>query len=94
MAAKPARIDTERNYVTVTLCTELPLALTDPHRESKKQDTELLVITSLTIIRFSIFFTSRLSSKFATKSCLNIPPSFCELIVKKYQLLYRPVLTY
>jgi len=36
MATKPARIDTERNYVTVTLCTELPLALTDPHRESKK----------------------------------------------------------
>ena len=46
------------------------------HRESKKQDTKLLAITSPTIIRFSIFFTSRLGSKFATNSCLNIPPRF------------------
>jgi len=46
------------------------------HRESKKQDTKLLAITSLTIIRFSKFFTSRLSSKFATNSRLNIPPRF------------------
>jgi len=48
----------------------------DIHRESKKQDTKLLAITSLTIIRFSKFFTSRLGSKFATNSCLNIPPRF------------------
>jgi len=40
----------------------------------KKQDTKLLAITSLTIIRFSNFFTSGLSSKFATNPCLNIPP--------------------
>ena len=46
------------------------------HRESKKQDTKLLAITSLTIIRFSKFFTTRLGSKFATNSCLNIPPRF------------------
>jgi len=46
------------------------------HRESKKQDTKLLAITSLTIFRFSKFFTTRLGSKFATKSCFNIPPRF------------------
>ena len=47
------------------------------HRESKKQDTKLLAITSLTIIRFSKkIFTSRLGSKFATNSCLNIPSHF------------------
>ena len=46
------------------------------HRESKKQDTKFLAITSPTIIRFSNFFTSRLGSKFATKSCLNILPRF------------------
>ena len=39
------------------------------HRESKKQDTKLLAITPLTIIRFSNFFTSRLGSKFTTNSC-------------------------
>jgi len=38
------------------------------------QDTKLLPITSLKINRFSKFFHDRLSSKFATKSCLNIPP--------------------
>jgi len=43
----------------------------------KKQDTKLLAVTSLTIIRFSKKnFTSRLGSKFATNSCLNIPPHF------------------
>ena len=42
----------------------------------KKQDTKLLAITPLTIIRFSHIFTSRLGSKFATYSCLNIPPHF------------------
>jgi len=40
----------------------------------KKQDTKLLAVTSLTIIRFSKFFTNRLGSKFATNCCLNIPP--------------------
>ena len=44
------------------------------HRESKKQDTKLLAIISLTIIPFSIFFTVRLSQKFVTKSYTNIPP--------------------
>ena len=47
----------------------------DIHRESKKQDTKLLAITS-TIILFSNFLSSGLSSKFATNSCLNIPPRF------------------
>jgi len=46
------------------------------HRESKKQDTKLLAITSLTIIRFSKIFTSRLRNKFETNLCLNIPPRF------------------
>ena len=41
------------------------LQFTDLHRESKKQDTKLLAITSLNIIRFSKFFISRLGSKFA-----------------------------
>ena len=45
------------------------------HRESKKQDTKLLAITSL-LTDFQNFFTSRLCSKFATKPCLNIPPRF------------------
>ena len=60
------------------------------HRESKKQDTKLLAITSSTIIDFQNFFTSRLGSKFATNSCLNIPPRFkhvatlpCELWMQK-----------
>jgi len=34
----------------------LLVSFSDLHRESKKQDTELLAITSLTIIRFSNFF--------------------------------------
>jgi len=43
----------------------------------KKQDTKLLTITSPIIIRFSKkIFTIRLCSKFATNSCLNIPPRF------------------
>ena len=46
------------------------------HRESKKQDTKLLAITSLNINRFSKFFSSRLGSKFGTNACLNIPPGF------------------
>ena len=47
------------------------------HRESKKQDTKLLAITSPTVLYdFQFFFTSRLGSKFATNWCLNIPPRF------------------
>jgi len=48
------------------------------HRESKKQDTQLLAITSLTITitDFQNVFTSRLGSKFATNLCLNILPRF------------------
>ena len=46
------------------------------HRESKKQDTKLLAITSLIISDFQNFFTSRLCNKFATNSCLNSPPRF------------------
>jgi len=45
------------------------------HRESKKQNTKLLTITSL-LSDFQKFFTSRLGSKFSTNSCLNIPPRF------------------
>ena len=40
----------------------------------KKQDTKFLPITSPNINRFSNFFTDGLRSKFATNSCLNIPP--------------------
>jgi len=45
------------------------------HRESKKQDTQLLAITSL-LSDFQNFFTIRLGSKFATNSCSNIPSRF------------------
>ena len=45
----------------------------DLHRESKKQDTKLLAKTNYHPI-FKIFFTSGLSNKLATNSCLNIPP--------------------
>ena len=69
------------------------------HRESKKQDTKLLAITSLNIIRFSIFFSSRLGSKFATNSCLNIPPRFkhvatvpCEIWMQKNGIILKYVL--
>ena len=43
------------------------------HRESKKQDRKLLLITSPNrFSKFSKFFRCRLSGKFATNSCLNI----------------------
>ena len=66
----------------------------------KKQDTKLLPITSLTIIRFSKkIFTSRLGSKFATNSCLNIPPHFkhvaklpCEIWMQKNGIILIYVL--
>ena len=47
------------------------------HRESKKTRHQTLGhnFTNYYPI-FKIFFTSRLSSKFATNSCLNIPPRF------------------
>ena len=37
-------------------CATLISSCDELHRESKKQDTKLLAITSLTIIRFSKFF--------------------------------------
>ena len=40
----------------------------------KKQDTKLLPITSPNVNHFQNSFTGRLTGKFATKSCLNIPP--------------------
>jgi len=40
----------------------------------KKQDTKRLPITSPNVNRFSNVFTVGLGSKFATNSCLNIPP--------------------
>ena len=46
----------------------------DIHRESKKQDTKLMPITSPNVNRFSKFFTGRLGGKFATNSHSNIPP--------------------
>ena len=69
------------------------------HRESKKQDTKLLAITSLTIIRFSKFYQYRFGSKFATDSCLNIPPRFkyvvtlpCEIWMQKNGIILKYVL--
>jgi len=43
--------------------------------QKQKQDTKLLAKTSL-LPDFQILFTSRLGSKFATNSCLDIPPRF------------------
>ena len=43
------------------------------HCESKNK-TPFLSITSPSINQFSSFFTARLGSKFATNSCLDIPP--------------------
>ena len=45
-----------------------------PHRESRKTRHQTLAHTSSNINRFSKIFADRLSDKFATKSCLNIPP--------------------
>jgi len=42
----------------------------------KKKHTKLLPITSPDVNRLKIFFTVRLSGKFATNLCLNIPPHF------------------
>ena len=55
---RKSRLGESRNYYTVS---------------QKKQDTKLLAITSL-LSDFQNFFTNGLSSKFATNSCLNIPP--------------------
>jgi len=69
------------------------------HRESKKQDTKLLAITSLNIIRFSKFFTTRLGSKFATNSCSIIAPRFkhvailpCKIWMQKNGIILKYVL--
>ena len=66
------------------------------HRESEKTRHQQLLITSPNVDRFSIFFTVRLISKFATNSCLNIPPRCshvatlsCEISVFKIATLGR-----
>ena len=48
---------------------------------------------------FKIFFTSRLSSKFATNSCLNIPPRFkhvatlpCEIWMQKNGIILKYII--
>ena len=43
------------------------------YTESKKQDTKLLPTSPNIKTIFKLFFADRLGSKFATKSCLNIP---------------------
>ena len=55
--------------------------------------------SSLTIFRFSKFFTTRLGSKFATNSCLNIPPRFkhvatlpCKIWMQKNGIILKYVL--
>ena len=40
----------------------------------KRQDTKLLPITCQILTDFQTFFTDGLGCKFATNSCLNIPP--------------------
>ena len=64
----------------------------------KKQDTKLLAITSL-LSDFQNFFTSRLGSKFAINTCLNIPPRFkhvatlpCEIRMQKNGIILKYVL--
>ena len=54
----------------------------------KKQDTLLVSITSWILIDFQNSFTARLSTKFATKWSLHIPPHFkdiaalpCEIVI-------------
>ena len=73
----------------------------DVHRESKKQDTKLLAITSPTISLsdFQNFFTIGLGSKFATNSCITIPPRFkhvatlpCEIWMSKNGIILKYVL--
>jgi len=62
---------------TNSWCCKLKLHNVDMHyvhRESKKQDTILLSVTSPNINRFSKIFHVRLSRKFVTKSYLNTPP--------------------
>jgi len=55
-------------------------------RSGKKQDIKLLPITSPNVNLFSIFFTVRLSSKFATAPGSNILPSLeYDFIINKYQ---------
>jgi len=44
------------------------------HCVSKTQGTTILFITSPNVDRFSIFFTDRFTSKYATNSSLTIPP--------------------
>jgi len=62
------------------------------HRESKKQRHQ-------TLADFQNFFTSELGSKFATNSCLNIPPRFkhvatlpCEIIMSENGIILKYVL--
>jgi len=65
-----------RLWERLSVCTASEHCGPRVHRESKKQDTKLLAITSPTIIRFSNFFTGGLGNKFSTNSYLNIPPRF------------------
>ena len=62
--------------VTSVLLHTLNCTSKEVHCESKKQHTKLLSTTSPNINRFSYFFHwwTGLGSKFATNSCLNIPP--------------------
>jgi len=48
----------------------------DLHRESKNKTPNSWPQLHQLLSDFQIFFTSRLGSKFATNSCLNIPPRF------------------
>ena len=70
------------------------------HRESKKTSHQTLghnFTNYYPILR--IFFTSRLGSKFATNSCLNIPPHFkhvatlpCEIWMQKNGIIPKYIL--
>ena len=84
----------------VLWCVCLPLKLSKLHCESKKTIHETLGhnFTNYCPI-FKIFFTSRLGSKFATNSCLNMSPRFkhvatlpCEVWMQKNGIILKYIL--
>ena len=57
------------------------------HRESKKTRHQTLSHNFANYYPiFNFFFTCRLSSKFATNSCLNIPPRFKHVATLPYEI--------
>jgi len=76
------------DYQETEKLTQPPLP--DIHRESKKTRHQTLGHNFTNYYPIFFFFTSQLSRKFATNSCLNIPPRFkhvatlpCEIWMQK-----------